>query len=80
MLFFFLLGPSTGPAETSGEKEEKCKDEEQAAQDHPRHIQQVVLHKTEAVRGTSHGSVMRMPETESKQNSFCPVVIVFVDF
>jgi hypothetical protein len=70
MLIFFLLGPSAGPAETSSDKEEKCKDEEQAAQKHSRHIQQVVLHKTEAVRGTSHGGVMRMPDTESKQNSF----------
>jgi hypothetical protein len=64
MLLFFLLGPSAGPAETSSEKEEKCKDEEQAAQEHPRHIQQVILHKTEAVRGTSHGRVKRMPDTE----------------
>jgi hypothetical protein len=80
MLFFLLLGPSTGPAETSSEKEEKCEDEEQAAEEHPHHIQQVVLHKTEAMRGTSHGGVMRMPDTESKQSSFYSVVIVFVDF
>ncbi len=81
MLFFFLLvSPSAGPAETSSEKEEKCEDEEQAAQEHPHHIQQVILHKTEAVRGTSHGGVMRMPDKESKQNSFFQVVIVFVDF
>jgi hypothetical protein len=80
MLLFFLLGPSTGPAETSSEEEEKCKDAEQTAQEHPHHIQQVVLHKSEAVRGTSHGGVMRMPDTESKQISFFPVVKVFVDF
>jgi hypothetical protein len=70
MLFFFLLGPSAGPAETSSEKEEKCEDQEQAAEEHSHHIQQVELHKTEAMRGTSHGGVMRMPEIESKHNSF----------
>jgi hypothetical protein len=76
MLFFFLLRPSAGLAETSSEKEEKCEYEEQAAQEHPHHIQQVVLHKTEAMRGTSHGGVMRMPDTQSPNRTVFPVVIV----